>query len=506
MLPLLALVTLAVPSTAQRCFDAAHAPCTATALADPQKRQLVFFSTGFAADEQEAFFSELHLMIDELVTDLVSNVWSRRYASQLLFIGHFSASGPIGSGARFDAKVVPQPSRGKALTLSLEAVYDEVARRNLRPSGVLVLFNYFFPKTDDVIGNAAPPSFTRRGYGVAKMSRQELVRTPRRLTHEMAHATMSFLDEYIEHGLDEVSIRSLDVLTPLLLAGDDWSSTVRAVSDLGAVYDYDFSEVLADNGADNVTLSRHPSTVTTPGYAAETYDYEHGMFFGRGVFHMRGKNLMNTDRNARGADDGFALDHSAAQLRTIATAFDRTPRRPNDRLRAAGPRDNWPFAFGTTTRVLMKDADKLHTFQPTTRYDVQVGWHERVWRTCWTGIFPFPCYDEVWRTAEKSLAPTPLSMNVKASAALGLGTLTQKVLCGLGVDEIASDDGVFHLCLADLSSLASTLLPTLSFQLPYQETSVPAQQWMTTYYWRFRTHNAAITSGWTGWSRFYRSL
>ena len=511
MLLLSTLILVAPPS--YRCFDSTHAPCTQAALADPSKRQLLFLATGFTASEREVFFAEVHVMIDQLVGPAVQNVWSRRHASDLLFIAQFTASSDVGNAnARFGAKVVAQPSRGKALSLALDSVYAEVARlkaqelATLRPIGVLVLFDFFFPSDDDVIGNAAPPSFTQKGYGVAKMSRQELINKPRRLSHELAHASMNLLDEYVEHGLEDVNIRQLDVLTPLLLLDASWSGALRAVSDLSSLYDWDFSDLLANNGADNVALSRWPATVSTRGFTPERYDYEHGMFFGRGVFHMRGKNLMNSDRIARGPDDGFALDHSASQLRSIATAFDGMPRRPNDRLRAAGPKNGWPLAFGDATRVMLADPDKLHAFQPTTRYDVQLGWYERDWKTCWAGFVPYPCYEEVWTTAERQVTPKTQTVKLESSAAFGLAGLVQKILCGAGVDEIKSNEGVFHLCEADLSVTLGTLMPTLVFAAPYQEVTVPARQWMTTYYWRFRTHNAATASGWTGWSSFYRSL
>ncbi len=40
----------------------------------------------------------------------------------------------------------------------------------------------------------------------------------------------------------------------------------------------------------------------------------------------------------------------------------------------------------------------------------------------------------------------------------------------------------------------------------YQDVSVPASQWFTTYWWRFGTWSGGAGSGFTGWSSFYRSF
>jgi hypothetical protein len=42
--------------------------------------------------------------------------------------------------------------------------------------------------------------------------------------------------------------------------------------------------------------------------------------------------------------------------------------------------------------------------------------------------------------------------------------------------------------------------------MPYEETDVPASQWFTTYWWRFKTWNGSAWSNNTGWSSFYRSF
>src|SRR6185503_3645482 len=113
----------------------------------------------------------------------------------------------------------------------------------------------------------------------------------------------------------------------------------------------------------------------------------------------------------------------------------------------AGPKNGWPLAFGATTTVLLYDGDKLNKFHPTQQYTVQVGWYERVWKTCWAGAFPYPCYDTVWRTAQKTVKPAPRGVNLQASSLYGLANLTQGVLCGVGVTDVPQPDGsTFHTC------------------------------------------------------------
>ena len=69
-----------------------------------------------------------------------------------------------------------------------------------------------------------------------------------------------------------------------------------------------------------------------------------------------------------------------------------------------------------------------------------------------------------------------------------------------------SNGGTIRLCDQNLDTMANNFLPTLNFPMPYQDVSVPASQWFTTYWWRFASWNGAQVSGYTGWSSFYRSL
>jgi hypothetical protein len=401
------------------------------------------------------------------------------------------------------------PIRDYALTLSLEKVKQKVAEiksstlSNLKPMGVQVILNSF---QDNITANAAPPSFLGGSYGIAKMNRLDLA-SGYIGTHELAHAALNFVDEYVETGLENLNIRSVDIATPLILFNNSWSGFVRAINDLFGIYDYNISEILAANGNHNVAISSVPSTVYSPISAPQSYPYEGGMFFGKGTFHAAGKNLMNSDRNNPGPQNGFAYAHSGAQWMLINTAFGDAPYRANDRLKTAGPTDGWWGELGSSTVVMMYDGDKNNHFHRTQSYQVQVGWWERVWFTNWWGPFPYPDYRDEWRTAQKTVWPQQRKIDLKATSLYGLMNVTQSVLCGVGVTEVPKPDGgVFKLCETPLSNVASAFLPTFVFRTPYEETTVPASQWWTTYWWRFAAANGHTTSGWTGWSSFYRSL
>jgi len=510
-----------------KCVHADGHACASSELSNPWFKQVFITSTGFADTERNDFWTEFDRIVGFMTGPEAGNVWSAQQRDRLLFVGYFVPGGALGApDAAFGGKIPQHPIRGWATSLSQQAVYDKIAQirastiPGLNPFTAGVLFNSF---QTPVTANAAPPSFVdyhrrpasedpgvQKSFGVAKFTRADLRdRGPYITTHELAHAGLNFLDEYVEHGFQDLSIRQLDVTTPLALFDWTWGGFVRAIGDLFSVYDYNVSEILAANGNDNIALGTWPATVWTPGSGAEYYAYEGGMFFGRGTYHMAGDNLMNGNFVVRGPGDGYGSAHSGSQQRVVNQAFWGGAGRPNDRIRAAGPKNGWPLAFGSSTHVMLYDGDKNHHFQPTRAYAVQVGWYERNWHTCWAVFVPYPCYNDVWRTAQTSVAPTARSIDLKMSSLYGLANLAQSALCAVGVDEIPKNDGSgqsFRLCDQDLSTVADNFLPTVKFSVPYQDVVVPASQWLTTYWWRFSTNNGFKQSGWTGWSSFYRSI
>ncbi|MCC6810630.1 MAG: hypothetical protein IT381_24580 [Deltaproteobacteria bacterium] len=488
-----------------RCVKWNNAACTTADWANTQNRQVLVFATGYSAEEEATFWSDFNGVVTQMTGTAGQNVYSRQQKERWLFFGEFRPSSTLASRtALFGAEVIAHPSRGEMLVMKSDDVYARVDQ--LRSSG----FPYLRPFTASVIfntfrgtANASPPSFIGKPYGTAKFNRGD-AQSSWVATHEIGHSGMNFLDEYTEWGMEDLSIRSIDVLTPLLLLNASWRGVFDALGSLTTVYDIDLSEILAADGNDNIALSPFPSTVqpSTP----EVYLYEGGMMFGRGTWHMKGKSLMNGFGNLRGPDDSISNTHTPAQQRVINTMYSGVPGRPNNRLRNAGPIDGWPLAFGSKTRVMLFDSDKHHHFQGTKKYTVQVGWYERQWKTCWAAFIPYPCSTDVWKTAERTVTPERRTVNFKISFAYGLLTLTQDLVCKLGIREVNVGGSPFQLCSTDLSTISTSLLPAIEFQMPYQDVDVPASQWMTTYHWRFKTNNGAMDSGYTGWSRFFRSF
>jgi hypothetical protein len=492
-----------------KCEHYDHSLCNGNELHNGYFKQVFITSSGFADSERDVFFSEFDRIIDFMTN--AGSVWSTQYKTRILFVAYFVPGGPINDpSAAFGGKVARHPIRGYALSLSQQAVYDKIAQiaageiSGLQPFSAGVLFNTF---QTPVTANAAPPSFVQRPFGVCKFTRADLnERGSYITTHELAHAGLNYLDEYVEPGFQNLSIRQLDVMTPLALFDWTWGGFVQAIGDLFGKYDYNVSEILAANGNDNIALGAYPSTVATWGYAPEYFQWQGGMFFGAGTYHMGPDDLMNDNTRVLGPGDGFGWAHTPAQQRVLDQAFNGGAPRPNDRIRNAGP-TTWKNVFGDSTHVMLYDGDKNHHFQPTQSYTVQVGWYDREWHTCWAGFIPYPCYNDVWKTAQQTFAPQARSINVKLSSLFGLAELAQDVVCAAGVNEIpTSSGGNIRLCDQDLSTMADAFLPTINFPVPYQDVEVPASQWWTTYWWRFSTWNGTWQSGWTGWSSFYRSL
>jgi hypothetical protein len=486
-----------------KCMKANNTSCTHADLGNPYYKQIVLLPTGYAESDRAQFWTDFDTFRNQMANS--GTVWSTQKKDQILWVGYFAPGNPLGQGANFSAEIAPHPIRGYALALHLDDVYAKVDQikstdiAELNPMGTMVIFNAI--PDQKVTANAAPPSFVSKKFGIAKMTRKDLD-SGYIATHELGHAAMNFLDEYVEPGMENLNIRSFDIATPLALFNGTWSSAITAISDLFGVYDYNISEILAANGNVNIALQSVPSTVQSPISGKQTYAYEGGMFTGLGTFHMAGNNLMNGNNVMRGPDDGFGYAHSGSQQQVIDAAFAGTVERANDRIRNAGPKNGWPLVLGSSTHVMMYDGDKNNHFHPSQYYVVQVGWYEREWYTAWWGPIPYPDYKDVWKTAQNNAYPARHTIDLKASSLYGLANFAQGLLCGVGVTEI----GGFKLCTQPLDTVATNFLPTFTFATPYEETYVPASQWMTKYWWRFATWNGTAYSYYTGWSSFYRSF
>jgi hypothetical protein len=482
--------------------------CTSVDLRNPSRvRQIVVFPVGFREDEYSVFVQEYNRLISQMGA-AGSKVYSQQHKSNILYYASWTPGGSLNTPeALFKGKVLDNPFRGKALTVDQDQVVAAVNQLRLdealwlRPWAVVTIFN---TTEDGITANASPPTQLNKPYGIARMTRRQLddVYIP---SHEVAHAALNFLDEYIEHGMESLSIRSLDVLTPFAI----WQNASDFDDDLGnlfGVYQYTVSEILSANGNENMDVSKYVSRVVTPGFAAEEFANEGGMFFGKGTYHHIGPNLMGSSREGMSPNDGFAYDHSVPQKRVIDMTFTSSrPTRPNDRIRNAGPVNGW-VTVGNETRLMLFDADKNHQLQKTLSYEVQVGWYERKWKTCWAAFIPYPCSEKKWITVEKSVQPTERIINLKSSTLYGLADFVLKLACGLGINSIPFGGKNVDICSLPLNDTAQAFLPTMRFVVPYQDVKVPASQWATRYFWRFRTNNGSIRSGWTGWGHFNRSF
>lgn len=459
--------------------------CDRSDLADPRSRQILVLSAAYPDGSAELFWDDFDRFVDRMSSAEAGDAWSAQKRDRLLYLGVFTGGGPLGSDTvAFGGRIMADPLGAPTLGVRLDDVQrfvDELQGQtpSLHPLGAAVLFR----SDADVSPRHTLPSFSQRDYGVALLTSKHIEAGPYVGIHEMAHAALGFVDEYVESGFEPLAITQLDVLTPRLRL--DW--TLPRVS---AVYDYRLSEILAGNGSENLALRRDVTTVRTPGVAPQQYEHEGGLFFGRGTFHDAGSNLMNSGGVQRGPGDDFAFAHSPSQQQFIDTVFGDAPGRPNDRLRNAGPVDGWNGAADTVD-LLLYDADKNNRWHPTRSYTIQVGWFERGrdlgarWRI---ETYTVP--------AEKRTADLPLQGDRPEEQTLRL------VACRGGMTELSTQLNGREVC----EPQTSALLPTFRFYTPYERATVPASQWFTRYWWRFSSSNGVHASGWTTWSSFYRSF
>jgi len=486
------------------CRDGLGRPCTAAQLADPLRyRQVLVYPGGFQSHERSVF----ETAFEKLLVSQVSGGdlhYSALHADQLLYLAFWVPGGAIGTvESSFGAAVVDHPLRGRALTLKQDKVIeftdDLIRQQKLDPWATAVLFN----TTEPVTSNAAPPSMIRKNYGIARFTLSTLDGdyVP---THELAHAGLNFLDEYIESGFENTRAQSFDVLTSSLLFNRTSEGRSKGWSQLLQKSDIRVSEILVANGADNMDVSRYPSRVETEGYSPNEYEFEGGMFFGKGTWHDAGENLMNSVR-APQPGNGFAFDHSESQKQVIHQVFvdPLNAPRPNDRIRAAGPPRGW-IGAGKTLDLVLFDGDKNHRFHPTLAYEVQVGWWTKV--SDESSEAGTSSREKKWLSFEKRIPAKLETVELQTSRAMGLGKAVQRLVCAMGLGEISYGGEKLDACASPLEEVVDTLVPTVSFALPYQWVEVPAPQAFETYYWRFRTDNGTWKSGWTSWSKVRRGF
>jgi hypothetical protein len=478
-------------------------------------RHVLVVPTGYTADDYQKFIDGFNKMVSDM-GNLPEQVFTSKYRDRIVYIAHWLPGGTIDSGdANFSPTLYEHPVRGgRGISMNnrelIEAV-DNFKAEHLStsdPIGVMVVFNI---DDDDVTANAVCPTFLGKPYGIARITHEDIIDDFGFATltwghyvpmHELGHGAINWLDEYIEDMLDGWDINTTDPLTGLLLPDGTWQGWNDAWETAISNYTIRTSEVLADNGSDNISLRRTTSRVDSPDFDALVYESSGGMFFPIGTRHDEGNNVMNDsllpDGETPKADGNrFAWDHSPQQDRLLDFVFGVTSEapRPNDRIRCAGPMHNWLPQWGDQVRLLIFDADKNHRWHKTTKYEVEIGWWEWDWgRGDWA-----------WRTMTRNVTPSARDVDLsQAIAGDGLGVL-RDVLVANGVSDIPTGENAsFNLAALSVEELVTTSLPAVKWPTPYQDVRVtlpiPAYQ----YYWRFRTYNGHHWSGFTGWSGFFK--
>jgi hypothetical protein len=445
--------------------------CTATDLAASNLFHVLVLSTGYAASERDAFFSDAARIIrlasypgDRSNTPQ----WlSERHKARFLYIAGFLPGGVLGaSDARFGASI--EANAPRRLFVDVRKVYSEVstvdtalARRG-RPSTVIALYNTAVATR----ANALPPQLTERGYGIVKVQKNPALYT---VAHELGHGFAGWLDEYAEQ-LPEISTAcDMDGLTWTLW---DYSGRMGLLSwfpDFENVYPLKLSQIYIA-GSDNVSPSACPTRVgplasygPAPGTCStsvpqavpgcpEFYGRQGAAFFAAGAYRQAATSGNGDTPMSSGTV------HSPSQERVMATIFGGTgPQRRNDRIRTVGPvgavseidfrgTGFTSGAFAGRPVLLGFDEDKHNPWQPTKTYHVEI---REVGSTATPTRLEF-APQEYYVTLENSLAWGPLDWT---TGGLLRGILPPRVR-----------------------------IPYQMFELPYITSD-------RTYQWRFRTGN-----------------
>lgn len=484
-------------------------PCDPALLQREDLTQFLFLPTGFTSDEKASFIA----LVDELMDFSSDNdfglftiePFTFLYKDRILYVAAWIPGEDIESSkANFNARLIGTPVRPDELLLksSSQLIHQEYLNLksqypNLKPNNINIIFD-----TDEGTANAtySGHSIGFDTMGLVNLQKEYIGQT---FWHEAGHSTFNWSDEYVEDRLEEINVRILDYLTPLLVVNSDSSSVKDGISSLFSIYDMNFSEILF-SGKSNIGFSECPTTVGLAGECGTSAYKEHhdffnseGAYFGYGLFkEMEGTIMWG----------GFF--NSDLQLNDMKIFFEGVDPGPNDQLRNAGPLINLPIGIGQV-EVMTFDQKKHARYHPTTSYDVEVRWEEVKLGICYLGLIPYPCEKgEKARSvrknflAEREIIPlVDSNLNKLASQALPL-------LCNLLPK--------FELCQYPYEDLRDSITDfTQHLESPYQKMKVPMPLLGKNHYWRFRTHNGPMCdiscedntieecsdcSGWTNFS------
>lgn len=481
------------------------APAPAAELSQPHCfRQILILPAGYTAAERDLFVQDAQAMVRQM-GNLPEAVYTRQYRDRLIYLIHYLPGQSLASGrASLGARLYAHPVRGgTGITLRNEKVIEAVQalqRRmpTLDPIGVITIFNH----NGQATANAVPPMFLNRPYGIARLTRRDIHETRPYAgrtwsqyvaAHELAHAALNFLDEYIEPTLAGLHIARLDALMPLLRCDGTWRGWRDAWKLFTGAYDMRLSEILADNGSEHISTRPIPSRVATPGFAPLPFAQEGGMMFSRGTFHATGNNIMNSNWPLKSEGNRFGWGHSLPQMQVLEQVFNSSKGapRPNDRIRPAGPMHAWWPQWGPAVRLLLFDADKNHRWHPTTQYQIELRWQE----------------PSGWKSQTHRVTPQRMVLDLRNTLALTWASRLRNTLLAVGVRQLPGGSGrPFNLAAMSVEEMLQDLLPTTQWPLPYQQVQLPLPLAFHRYHWRFRTHNGSHWSGWTHWSTFCRGI
>ena len=501
----------------------------ASVLKNPREfRQVLILATGYAANDYKQFLDDIVKLVSRL-GNMPKTVYTSQHRDRIVYLVYWQPGGTfrIGNanyGARISTHPVQKSKKGLVLSnrrLELEGVTG--AARVLQttvPMAVVVLYNY---GNNDAAAFSAPSMVTGQTYGVVRMTRSHLktdegvYMTMRRL----AHASMQFMDESTQPQLDRFDIHNIDARSRGIGLTDTWDAYFKKMKNIIGQYDWRISDIIANNGAENVTTRSMPATVYTADHSTTDFTLEGGAFFGKGTWRHTGDNLMNNDRTSpnhpiKPTGDRFAFAHSPSQQNTLKTVFEppQEASRPNNRLRNSGPLQDSVPVWGSQVRVMLHDGDKNHRWHPTKEYEVQVMWHAKEYETFPAGIKDLITNKDLFvpyvakatkQTISRRFKNRTRTLNIRNVLLSGGATFMRELLIAHGVTEIPIDNKyIYNIFELSTEEITEGSLPPLLWDAPYQDIPIVAPNVNTTYYWRFRTLNSWGWSGWTSWAQFKR--
>lgn len=484
--------------------------CDTSLLQQKGLKQILFLPTGYTLTEKDDFLHFVRFAKNES-----SNVhpwetpWSPftyLHRDKILYIAAWVPGGELESeNANFDAKSINNPLRtGNVLNTDRQLILQEFQNiqsqfPDINPDSIYVAFNTPFG-TSNATTSGLLEGFEKTG--LVNITRNFIIFT---FIHEGGHAFFNWKDEYIESSLENINVRLLDLLSPLIFVNSNPASVTDGINSLLNIYDMNLSELLY-SGSSNVALSQCPVTVGLKDQCGtDVYEEHHnhfeteGAYFGRGIFKDNEYNIM---------DDSGLHTHSRPQKEDISIVFDKASPGPNDQLRNAGPLINLPIGIGKV-EVLAFDNEKHARFHPTTAYDVEVRWEETQLGICYYGLLPYPCSKgDKAKSFRKTFPATPYNIPIVDSSLNSVVSEVVPILCNLLPE--------MEFCKSSVDEIRDSITDSVEqFQAPYQKMTVPMPFIGKNHYWRFRTHNGSMCdisceddtieeclncSGWTNFS------